>query len=185
MPDISIQFYATPQELLHFTEEVARAFCLHIVALRYRPFEIEEVAVEDLKPYFCQSSQFRRWAFTIRAPNLAVQNELEHGQKNPDHLRLDVGEFDGRSLNESWLSCRTENKAAFTIWKKIARRLKEVTLPGITATSRVSGATVEYKTQRYSVGARELEKSGVTMVGPAGPRGPEVRLGLLLSQPPE
>jgi hypothetical protein len=184
MPDISIQFYATPMELLTFLREAISDFKLHAVALRFRPFEAREVADADLHTYFTDSSEYRRWALTIGFPHLPVEHELDHADKNPDHLRLDVGAYDGNTLNESWLSCRTADKIAFAVWKKVAKRLKEMTIAGITATNRESGISAEYKYQRYSIGAKLLADRGVTIVSRVGPKGPEIKLGLL-SKPTE
>jgi len=184
MPDISIQFFATPIELLSFVKEAIREHQLYAVAMRFRPFEARVVGMSELDELLAPSSEFHRWALTVDAPHLPVEHELDHADKNPDHLRLEVGRYTGATLEESWLSCRTGNKAVFSVWKKIAKRLKAVTLPGITATNRQNGVSVEYKAQRYSNGAKALEDRGVTMLPAVGPKGPAIRLGLLLSHPP-
>ena len=185
MPDISIQFYATPAELLTFAKEAMRDFKLHAVTMRFRPFATREVDATDLDAYFADSSEFRRWAFTVDAPHLPVEHELDHADKNPDHLRLDVGKCDSASLEQSWLSCRTENKAAYGTWKKIAKKLKTMTLSGVTSTNRQTGVSGEHKSFRYTTGAKALEDQGITMLPTVGPKGPITKLGLLLTQPKE
>ena len=185
MSDISIQFYATPLEHLTFVRGIMRNFDLHAVAMRFRPFEAREVDVADLDAYFLGSSNFHRWAFTVDAPLLPVEHELDHADKNPDHLRLQVGEFNSTHLSQSWLSCRTTNDAIFRIWREIARRLKESTKGGVTATNRDTGASSEYKSFRYTAGAKALEEKGVRILPAIGLKGPITRLGLLLSQPTE
>jgi hypothetical protein len=185
MPDISIQFFATPDEIYQFVQEVIENYSVFVVAMRYQPFEARKVDIGELGRYLSPSSDFCRWAFLTENPILPVKHELDFGDQNPDHLRLEVGEFDGASLKESWLSCRTGNKAAFAVWKKIAKRLKEMTFAGITATHQRTGASAEYKSQRYSIGAKQMEDRGIVMLGPVGSRGPTVKLGLHLSQPQE
>ena len=185
MPDISIQFYAAPDELLSFVMEVMRDYALHAVTMRYRPFEAKAVDISNLESLFAPSSEFRRWAFTVDTPRLPVEHELDHADKNPDHLRLDVGKLSDGSLEESWLSCRTQNMVVYSIWKKIAKRLKDRTLAGITARNRQNGIQSEYRQFRYSQGAKELEDQGVTILAHVGPKGPEIKLGLLLSKPSE
>jgi hypothetical protein len=182
MPDISIQFYATPADLLSFVKEVMRGYALHAVVMRFRPFEAIHVGSSNLDVRLTPLSDFRRWAFTVGIPRLPVENELDHADKNPDHLRLEVGRYDGNSLEESWPSCRTENKSAFTIWSKIASRLKEKTMGGITAINRRNGLPAEYKNQRYTAGAKSFEDGGVAMLSAVGSKGPIIRLGLLVSQ---
>jgi hypothetical protein len=178
MPDISIQFYATPTELLSFVKEAMTDHKLHAVAMRFRPFEAREVDCADLDSYFSDSSEFHRWAFTVDAPHLPVEHELDHADKNPDHLRLQVGKCDPTSLEQSWLSCRTENETAYGIWKKIASRLKKQTMQGITAVNRQTGVSASYKSFRYTEGAKLLEAEGVIMLPPQGPNGPRVMLGM-------
>lgn len=185
MPDISIQFYATPMELLSFVKEAMVDFKLHAVAMRFRPFEAREVDPAELNSYFSDSSEFYRWAFTVDTPHLPVEHELDHADKNPDHLRLQVGKCDSTGLEQSWLSCRTENAAAFGTWKKIAKKLKAITLSGITSTNRQTGASGEHKSFRYTTGAKALEDQGVTMLSTVGPKGPITKLGLLLTQSKE
>lgn len=177
MPDISIQFYATPEELLSFVRESMTDHNLHAVTMRFRPFEAREVGLADLNSYFSNSSDYYRWAFTVDAPNLPVEHELDHGDKNPDHLRLEVGKFDLSSLWESWLSCRTNNKAVYDIWKKVALKLRKQTLAGVTGVNRQNGMRVFYKSGRYTNGAKLLEEAGVSMIPPQGPNGPKILLG--------
>jgi len=178
MPDISIQFYATPKELLSFVKGVMIDYQLHAVTMRFRPFEAREVDRADLDSYFSVSSEFHRWAFTIDSPYLPVGHELDHADKNPDHLRLQVGKCDAASLEESWLSCRTENDAAYGVWKKIASRLKKQTIQGITAVNRQTGVSVFYKSGRYTEGAKAIEERGATMLPPQGLNGPKIVLGI-------
>lgn len=177
MPDISIQFYATPEELLSFVRDAMIDHNLHAVAMRFRPFEAREVGRADLDSYFSNSSDFHRWALTVDAPHLPVEHELDHADKNPDHLRLEVGKCEPSSLGESWLSCRTNNKAIYDIWKKIASKLKKQTLVGVTGVNRQNGVSVFYKSSRYTKGAKSLEDAGVTMLPPQGPNGPKIILG--------
>lgn len=185
MPDISIQFFATPDELLSFTKEMCGEFGIYLIAMRFPHFEAKLVMDGELDQLFATSSDYRRLAFTLEPPNLAVKNTLDFGDKNPDYLRLELGKSDDMSLEESWLSCRTENKAAFTVWKKIAKALKDRTFAGITATNRENGKQAEYPKQRYSSGAKALEDRGVTMLPAVGPKGPIIKLGLLTSPPTE
>lgn len=178
MPDISVQFYATPTELLSFVKEVMSDFKLHAVAMRFQPFEAREVESADIDSYFSDLSNFHRWAFTIDSPHLPVEHELDHADKNPDHLRLQVGRREPAILEQSWLSCRTENEAVYGIWKKIASKLKKQTIQGITAVNRQTGVSAYYKSFRYTVGAKSLEVAGVTMLPPQGPNGPKIILGM-------
>ncbi len=177
MPDISIQFYAAQAETLAFTKDIIAEFELYAAAMNYRPFKVIDVNLNDLQSYFSASSDCHRWAFALNAPRLDVKNELEFGDMNPDHLRLDVGRELGAYLELSWLSCRTENTLAYSIWKRVAKKLKALTLDGVTARNRDNGIQVEYPKFRYSQGAKRLEADGVLMLAATGLSGPEIKLG--------
>jgi hypothetical protein len=178
MPDISVQFHATPKELLSFLNQAIADHNIHVVVMRFLPFEVREVNRADLGSYFSNASEFRRWALTVDAPHLPVENGLDHAVKNPDHLRLEVGKHESSTLEQSWLSCRTQNKRAFGIWKKIANKLKRQTFQGVTATNKQTGVSAFFKTFRYTEGAKSLEQEGVIMLPPQGSKGPRITLGI-------
>lgn len=164
MADISIQFHALPEELREFVKQCVSDFGLHVVAIRYRPFEAVELAGDRLNEVFLDSSTHRRLHCTLGKPTLPVADELVFGDKNPDALRLDIGERTKKELRESWLSARTENTAALAVWKKIAKRLKGLTEKGALAVQPKTGATGSARGHRYTPGAKALEASGVPML---------------------
>ena len=83
--------------------------------------------------------------------------------RNPDALYLDVGVYDNMGLHESHLSARTNN-AAIAVWKKIAKRLKEITKRGATATNPETGGSGPARSQRFTEGAVKLHKAGVPLL---------------------
>ena len=182
MADISVQFHALPDELVQFVSECVSEYALHLTAIRYRPFEAVEVDPQDIESVLTNLPDHRRFAFTIEKPCLAVANELDFQKANPDHLRLDIARQSADGLGESWLCSRTNNSAALRIWRQIAKRLKEMTNPGVTAINRTTGVAATYKSARYSNGAKALEESGVPMVPAQGPRGPLLKLGIVESE---
>ena len=177
MPDISVQFYATPKELFSFVKEAIDEFKLHAVAMQFRPFEARKVDQSFLDLCFSESSKFDRLYFTVMAPKFPIENEIDQANKNPDFLRLQIGKYKPESLEQSWLSCRTENKAVYDIWKKIANKLKKLTSQGVTSINRQTGVSAFYKSFRYTEGAKLLEQAGVIMLPPQGPNGPKIILG--------
>lgn len=164
MADISIQFHALPKELLSFVQQIVADFALHIVTLRYRPFDVSELCGSQLDDYFSDDSPDKRLHFTLEGPVLSAAHELEFGDKNPDSLRLDIGSLGGDGLRESWLSARTENLTAIAIWKKIAKRLRDLTEQGATAVNPETGATGPAKGHRFTEGAKRLEATGTPML---------------------
>jgi len=91
MTDISIQFLALPEELLSFVRQIIADFGLHVIALRFRPFDVSELSESWLDGCFLDDSPYKRLHFTIGKPVLPVAHELDLGDKNPDSLRLDIG----------------------------------------------------------------------------------------------
>jgi hypothetical protein len=168
MGDISVQFHAAPDELMLFIEEVIRDFGAKAVVMRFRPFDVKEVRLEDFRRLLNNAPDYRRWAFLLGNPVLSVTNELEFADKNPDQLRLDVGRKSEKGLEQSWLSARTANCDALATWKKVANRLKKRTEQGVTAVNPKTGATGRMKSYRYTIGAKSLEAQGTAMLPIAG-----------------
>ncbi len=164
MADISVQFHALPEELLSFVRQIIADFGLHVVALRYRPFDASELSESQLAGCFSDDSLYKRLHFTIGNPVLPVTHELDFGDQNPDSLRLDIGTLGGDGLRESWLSARTEDPAAFATWKKIAKRLKGLAEQGATAVNPKTGRMGPAKWHRFTEGAKRLEATGISML---------------------
>ena len=164
MADISIQFHASHAELRDFVKQAVSDFDLHVVAIRYPPYEAVELDTNRLDEAFADSSPYDELAFTLRQPKLPAKGNMELWDNNPDALRLMVGKRTKTELRESWLSARTENDTAFAVWKKIAKRLKGMTEKGALAVNRKTGATGPARWHRYTAGAKALESSGVLML---------------------
>jgi hypothetical protein len=93
---------------------------------------------------------------------------LDFLDKNPGALRLIVERTGKEGLRQSLLSARTNHPATLATWKKIAKRLKNMTQAGVIVTNPDTGAFVRDRNFRYSPGAQALASSGVTMLPIAG-----------------
>ncbi len=62
-------------------------------------------------------------------------------EANPDALLLALGKRTKTYLKESHLSARTKNAHAMFVWKKIAKRLRNLTHKGALAVQPATGAT--------------------------------------------
>jgi hypothetical protein len=168
MADISIQFHALPQELLPFVQQCVADFDLYIVAMRFFPFEAIEVRPDDLESVFSESSPYRELGFTLHKPTIPVKSNTDYVDKNPDSLRIDIQRTSKEGLRQTWLTARTDNVEALAVWRKIGKRLKEMTQAGVIAVNPDTGATALSRTFRYTAGAKALESSGVLMLPAAG-----------------
>ena len=177
MPDISISLYALPDELISFAAAAIDDFNLCAVAMRYPPFEIVEIRGDDLKDLFANPIPFREVAFMLVPPALTAKGRMEFIDKNRDQLSIQIGRQTANGLEESILSCRTDNDDTLAIWRTITNRLKQQTQAGVTAINRQSGISAYYRSTRYTQGAKALEISGVAMVPFQGSNGPRILLG--------
>jgi hypothetical protein len=176
MPDINIQFHATPDEISEWLREWIEREDLHLVAVTFSPYHAKEVERAMIEAAV-QDHTIRRLSLLIRKPDLSPKYKSEFDDRQSDQLVLDVGHRTSEGLRESWLACRTDSAEAYRIWKRIARDLKNKTMPGVTATDIETGASAYYKSHRYTEGAKALENRGVDMLPMQGLTGERLRLG--------
>jgi hypothetical protein len=168
MTDISIQFHAVPEELLALVKAAVPDFGLHVVAMRFFPFAAIEADLDRLEGVFAEGSPCHQLGFTIEEPVLPQTGAMDFLDKNPGALRLNVERKGKEGLRQSLLSARTDHSATLAIWKKIAKRLKNITQAGVIVTNPDTGAFVRDRNFRYSAGALTLASSGVIMLPIAG-----------------
>src|SRR5271156_548730 len=107
MADISIQFHALPEELLPFVKECIADFNLHVVAMRFFPFEAIEVKSHDLDAVFSDSSPYEELGLTLCEPSLPVKSNTNFYDKNPDLLRIDIRRTEEKGLEQTRIAART------------------------------------------------------------------------------
>ncbi len=168
MADINIQFHALPEELRRFAEQCVHDFDLHVVAMKYFPFEANEVPQDSLSSVFSTTALFRELAFTLERPVLPVVSNLDFYDKNSNKLRLDIQRPTKDGLRQTWLACRTNDTTALSVWKQIAKRLKKITKAGVIVVNPNSGCSAPCSSFRYTAGAKALECEGVRMLPAAG-----------------
>jgi len=169
MADISIQFHAIAEEIRDFVMHSVSDFDLHVIAIRYPPYEAVELSPSQVEEAFADSpAQYDELAFTLHQPKLPADGNLELVDKNPDVLRLLLGKASGQGLKQSWLSACAQDSAAIRIWKKIAKRLREMTEKGARAMNTETGEKGPVLGFRYTAGAKSLEASGLPMLDIGG-----------------
>lgn len=180
MPDINIQFHATPEEIAEWLLEWVEREHLHLVALTFSPFRAKNVEPANIDSAVREQG-IRRLSLLIREPDVTPEYQSDFDDSHSDQLVLDVGRQSSEGLRESWLACRTDSAEAYRIWKRIARDVKNRTKPGITATDIETGASAYYKSHRYTDGAKALENRGVDMLPMQGLSRQRLRLGKSLT----
>jgi hypothetical protein len=165
--DISLQFHATPEELL----PLVRAYLVEegdqASAARYPPFGAALVDRAELDSVFADPS-VGRIIMTAYTPELAVGGMMEFLDRNPSALQLHLGRNSPAGLEESWLTGRTDDKERLQTWKKLLSKIRAITRTGVVAFDPATGATAAVKAHRFSDGAKALEREGVPILTAAG-----------------
>jgi hypothetical protein len=165
MPGISIQFHALPEELLALAKAWVSEFGLHVVAIKYPPYQATEVDSEALASIFAEGSPVRELVFTVSRPVLPAKGTVELGEKNPGGLRLMIGGRTTKGVGESHLMAGSDD-----IWKKIGKQLKDLTSLGVLVVHPETGETSPARGFRFTSGAKTLDANGVAMLSSTGLR---------------
>ncbi len=164
MAGISIDFHAAPDELRQFIKQAVMEFGLHVVEIRFPPFDAVELDLVSLDEPWSYSSPYRELAFTVDPPVLPANGNLQLSDKNPDLLRLMIGGRSDKGLVESWFSAATADKAAMAVWKRIANHLKRITKTDVIGLNPRNGVSAPIRWHRYTDGAKALQSHGVPML---------------------
>lgn len=173
--DISIQLYATPQELLEFVRTLLTEEIAYASTIENKPFSMTLLDLSNLEGAFGCSGTRRIYLTVHKTDHSFSKDEFEANVSNP--LILDVGYLDKIGLHQSWLACRVSDERISKVWKQVSKRLKNLTQEGITATNRDNGVSQYYKSFRHTEGARKLQDQGVEIIPVQGLKGPRMRLG--------
>lgn len=168
MSDIYIQFHALPEELLRFVKEWVIDFGLHVVAMKFIPFEAIEAGADDLETIFSASSPYEELGLTVGEPSLPVKSNTNFYDRNPDSLRIDIRRVGQNGLEQTRIAARTDNSDVLVVWKMIAKRLKALTKTGVVVVNPDTGATVAVPSFRFTSGASMLAATGIPMLPIAG-----------------
>ncbi len=152
------------RHVLVFVKDCVAKYNLHVVAMRFFPFEAIEILPSNLDAVFSKSSPFEELALTIHKPSLPVKSQLNFYDQNPGVLRLDIKRPTEKGLEETWLAARTDNEAALSVWRKVAKRLKQLTKQGATVTNPKTGDRGPARSHRFTAGALKLYKTSIPLL---------------------
>lgn len=158
MSSLSIQFYATADDLSDFARRWMESQALHTAAVEYHPFSVSLIAHKDADAVM-RCERVRRLIFTQRPIDYLASGNNQLLDKNEGALVLDIGRTGPLGLTESRLS--TTNLTA--AWRKIASDLKDNTKAGMVGANERSGATAKYRSLRYTHGAAKMAESGTPL----------------------
>lgn len=122
MASVSIQFYATTDELAAFASGWLGIENLHAVAVEYRPFIVSPTTRDDVEAHVRREG-VDRIVFAEGPINCSVQGNNELLDNNEVALIIDMAVLAPDGLHESRLSATKVTEA----WRKIATDLKRQT----------------------------------------------------------
>jgi hypothetical protein len=167
MADLSIQFHATPDELVEFVRKVVFPMDVRVTAVSFPPYTVKETNFNEI-PKLIIEGLCRDLVFTEMPPCLPASTGGEFAERNPGALSLMIGKLTPRGLKESWLACRTIGSEINPRWKQIASKLRYITTAGVIAVNPTTGAISRSRHRRITEGAKKLNKRGVPLLPMAG-----------------
>jgi hypothetical protein len=168
MADILIQFHALPEEVAQLIKQCVLDFDLCVAAIKWFPFEVENVDATRLDEVLSPASPYSEMALSTSGPLSLSSKWGEFWDRNPDKMRITIGKRSPRGLEESSMSARTSDERALGIWRQVAKRLKAITQAGAIAVNPDTGATAKVRNHRFTKGAKALESEGVPILPVAG-----------------
>lgn len=158
MSSLSIQFFATTDEVASFARKWLEGGALHAAVVEYHPFSVLPITLEDVEEHV-RRERVRRLVLAERPVDCSAQGNNQLLDKNEGALVLDIGRTSAFGMTESRISTINSTRA----WRLVASDLKRSTTAGMVGANEQSGATAKYRTLRYTQGAAKLEESGTPM----------------------
>lgn len=168
MPDLSIQFHATPDEMLPVLAAAIESGA-KLFALRTQPFSTVAIGDQESVGIALEDRAVCSFAVVDHEPAVdSIGSEYDFLLQNPATLLLEVGRLTDAGLRESCLSCKSVPAETYAKWKKVAAALRKITKAGAIARSPTTQATSRARDHRHTQGARRLAANGVPILPAAG-----------------
>jgi hypothetical protein len=158
MASLSIQFFATTDELAAFATRVLESGEVHAAAIVYQPYKASRITRHEAAANV-HNERVRRLIFTEQPVDCSVSGNNQLLDQHEGALVLDIGRISPRGVIESRLS----TTHGTTRWRKVAADLKRTTAAGMVGTNEQNGATAKYRAHRYTPGAAAIEQSGTAL----------------------
>jgi hypothetical protein len=167
MKKIMIQFHATFEELVEFTNTTSSKLDLFVTLMVLRPFTLRErdgeLSVKELNV-----DGDIRIILTAQNPSLDVSSPNNFYDFNQGAIGLHIGRLTERGLEESALAFMSADKEKAVIANRVASSLKKLTKAGATAVNPINGAEARARSHRYTEGAKAMYDNGEKILPLAG-----------------
>lgn len=160
-----VQLHATPNELIAFANIIKEEFELNMVLMKFRPFKLEELE-------YLSSNNINIGDdfifFTKDKPDISAKSQLDFFDINNGVIKLRIDRLSKTELKESSLSFVSETEDEIKRARKIATKLKKLTLMGAKIIDPKTKIEYKYPKHRYTLGAKELYDKGIKIVALGG-----------------
>lgn len=157
MASLSIQFYATLDELVGLVADWTLNDALYIAIVEFPPVRATSVARADAAASL-RMDRVRRVILAERPIDCVAVAE-QRPEPNDGALVLELGRLGPHGLSESRLSTTHVTEA----WRLIAADLKRRTRAGMVGEHAGTGATAKYRSYRYTPGAARVYSEGTRL----------------------
>jgi hypothetical protein len=161
MPKSSIQFHASPEELLQLVAWIAERFAPEIRCTAFPPLERFSISASALEQTFL-NPRLASCTFILGPIDPTQPPSTE------DMISLVISRPREGQLRQSAIGVQTSKDATLLAWKEVAKYVRAFTESGVRVTNPSTGESAMSKVFRYSAGARALAESGVVMLPTAG-----------------
>lgn len=160
-----VQLHATPNELIAFANTIKEEFGPNMVLMKFRPFKLE--AIEHLSSNDMSIGDDFVF-FTKYKPDINAKSQLDFFYINKGVIKLIIARLSKTELKESSLSFVSETEDEIKRARRIATKLRKLTLMGAKIIDPETKIEYKYPKHRYTEGAKELYDKGIKMLATGG-----------------
>jgi len=166
MHKLTVQFYATPEDVVEFLRRAMR-MGLSVTLVTRVPFSLRNATNEtDIdRDMIIATSQV---GISVNPIDGCFNSFEAFSDTYYKCLILDIGMLKSGTLHQSILSAQTESEDDMSRWKAVAAIVKKSTTSGVWVANRNTKDCAFYRTFRYTPGALELFDNGCHIASPAG-----------------
>ena len=170
MKRMSIQFHATPKEIITFVETAIKKLAPEAALLALRPFACSRLPNSSAGEAIAVALGETRLRVVFANAPIDCTAKTLNGflDDNPDVVLLDIGRLSASGLEESCLSIQSNSAGYLKLAQQLGKILKQVTNVGAIAVNPETGEKAKLRSHRFTDEALALAKNGVKMLPVAG-----------------
>jgi hypothetical protein len=161
----AIEFFATRDELAEWASQWIREYHLYGLLVRRWDFAIvKDTEWNDLDEFKALLPKFDELLLGLGPLNVIGKTSNEIASLNPDCLVIQLPRSSPESLEAATLGSVSQERRTRKIWRAIVKDVLDRTSADMWTVNRSIPAKMRYRDLRYSGGAAELNRHGVTLL---------------------